>query len=154
MKKILVAYFSASGITGAVAKELSSALGADLYEIAAAEPYTDADLDWKNKKSRSSLEMTDESSRPEIKDSVTDMAKYDTILVGFPIWWGVEPRIVDTFLEAYDLSGKELIPFATSGGSGIGYAEKYLHKVHPKLNWQKGRLLKKGEASDWAKELK
>ena len=126
MSKTLVAYFSASGVTARVAKEMAESMGADLYEIRPAEPYTSADLNWMDKKSRSTVEMNDPASRPAIAEPVQDMAQYDTVFVGFPVWWYVEPRIVDTFLESYDFSGKTLIPFATSGGSGIGKAEKSL----------------------------
>ena len=111
MSKTLVAYFSASGVTARAAKEIADAVGADLYEIAPAQPYTAADLDWTDKKSRSTAEMNDPGCRPEIAGTVEDMDQYDTVFVGFPVWWYVEPRIVDTFLESYDFSGKTLIPF-------------------------------------------
>ena len=120
MSKTLVAYFSASGVTGSVARTLSDALNADLYEITPAVRYTDADLDWRNADSRSSVEMKDKSSRPEIADSPVNIADYENILLGFPIWWYVAPTIVNTFLEKHDFSGKKLILFATSGGSGFG----------------------------------
>ena len=125
-KKTLIAYFSASGVTARVAREMAQAVDADLYEIRPEQPYTSADLDWMDKRSRSTLEMNDPASRPAIAQAVENMAQYDTVLVGFPIWWYVEPRIVDTFLESYDFSGKTVIPFATSGGSGIGKAEESL----------------------------
>lgn len=150
-KKVLIAYFSASGVTARVAKEMAEAIGADLYEIRPKQPYTSADLDWTNKKSRSTVEMNDPSCRPVIVDSVKDIEQYDTILVGFPVWWYVEPRIVDTFLESYDFSGKTLIPFATSGGSGIGKAEKSLQVHCPAASWAKGKLLNGSGASDWVK---
>ena len=133
MGKALIAYFSASGVSARVSREMADATGADLYEICPEQPYTAEDLDWMNKKSRSSLEMNDPSCRPAIARPVQDMEQYDTILIGFPIWWYVEPRIVDTFLESYDLSGKTLIPFATSGGSGIAKAEKSLKEHCPCL---------------------
>ena len=120
MSKKLVAYFSASGITAGVAEKLAEAAGADLYEIKPAVPYTKADLDWMNKQSRSSVEMSDLSSRPEISGKVENMGEYDVIFVGFPIWWYVAPTIINTFLESYDLTGKTIILFATSGGSGFG----------------------------------
>ena len=126
MSNILVAYFSASGVTARAAKEIARAVGADLYEIRPAEPYTDADLNWMDKKSRSTREMNDPACRPAITGAVENMEQYDTVFVGFPIWWAVEPRVVDTFLEGYDFSGKTAIPFATSGGSGISRAEKSL----------------------------
>lgn len=151
--KTLVAYFSASGVTKAVAEELASATGADLYEIIPSAPYTDADLNWMDKKSRSTLEMTDPDSRPEIASARLNMAQYQTILIGFPIWWYVEPRIVDTFLEQYDFTGKTLIPFATSGSSGIEKAEISLQKHCPVANWRAGKLLRRGEVLTWAKSL-
>ncbi len=118
--KTLVAYFSASGVTADVAKKLAQAAEGDLYEIRPREPYTTADLDWTNKRSRSTLEMNDLSSRPGLADRNADIAKYDTVFLGFPIWWGVAPTIVNTFLESYDFSGKRIVLFATSGGSGFG----------------------------------
>lgn len=120
MSKTLVAYFSASGVTAGVAGKLAQAAEGDLYEIRPLEPYTDADLDWTNKRSRSSIEMQDLSSRPALADRNADIAGYDTIFLGFPIWWGVAPAIVNTFLESYDFSGKKIVLFATSGGSGFG----------------------------------
>ena len=119
MSKVLVAYFSASGVTAKIASELAKAENADCYEIKPAQPYTAEDLDYRVKDSRSNVEMADESCRPAIDGCVEDMAQYDTVFVGFPVWWGREPSIVDTFLEAYDFSGKKIIPFCTSGGSGV-----------------------------------
>ena len=150
-KKVLVAYFSASGVTARTAKEMVDAVGADLYEIRPEQPYTSADLNWMDKKSRSTLEMNDSDCRPAIAEPVQDMAQYDTVLIGFPIWWYVEPRIVDTFLESYDFSGKTMIPFATSGGSGIGKAEKSLQAHCPNASWKKGQLLNGSGAAEWAK---
>lgn len=152
-EKTLVAYFSASGVTAAVAKEISDVLGADLYEIKPAAPYTSADLDWMNKKSRSTLEMTDPDSRPEIIDGISNMNEYQTVLIGFPIWWYVEPRIVDTFLESYDFAGKTLIPFATSGGSGIEKAAVSLKEHCPAAVWKAGALLNRRNAASWAEKL-
>lgn len=120
MSKVLVAYFSASGVTAKTAKNLAVAAGADIYEIKPSVPYTQADLDWQNKNSRSSIEMADKSSRPAMADSNLSVADYDTIFLGFPIWWYVAPTIINTFLEKYDFSGKTIILFATSGGSGFG----------------------------------
>lgn len=120
MSKTLVAYFSASGITKKAAEALAQAAGADLYEIRPAVPYTSADLDWMNKQSRSSVEMNDKSGRPAIADTNAEIAQYDTIFLGFPIWWYVAPTIINTFLEAYDFTGKKIVLFATSGGSGFG----------------------------------
>ena len=152
MSRILVAYFSASGVTARAAKEAAEAVGADLYEISPAEPYTEADLNWMDKKSRSTLEMKDPASRPAIGTRAENMEQYDTVFVGFPIWWYVEPRIVDTFLESYDFAGKILIPFATSGGSGISGAEKSLREHCPKANWKQGQLVNSGAAA-WAKSV-
>ena len=138
-KKVLVAVFSASGTTRAVGEEIARTAGADFYEIVPKEIYTSADLNWMNKKSRSSVEMSDPSARPEISGAVADMASYDTVIVGFPIWWGVAPRIIDTFLESYDFSGKKIIPFCTSGGSGVGRSDTALHKdVSSDVKWAKG----------------
>lgn len=120
MSKKLVAYFSASGTTAKLAKTLASAVGADLHEILPKEKYTSADLDWTNKKSRSSIEMSDKAFRPATANKVENMDEYDTVYVGFPIWWYVAPTIINTFLESYDLEGKTIIPFATSGGSDMG----------------------------------
>ena len=124
--KTLVAYFSASGTTKMVANRLAGAIGADLFEIEPKIPYSNQDLDWTNKNSRSSLEMNDRSSRPEVAKKVANMEQYDKIFVGFPIWWYVAPTIVNSFLEQYDLSGKTIVPFATSGGSGMGETNKHL----------------------------
>ena len=118
--KILVAYFSASGVTAGLAKKLSDAIGADLYEIQPETPYTDADLDWRDKNSRSSVEMKNKAFRPAIVGHIAEIESYDTIFLGFPIWWYVAPTIINTFLESYDLSGTTIVPFATSGSSGMG----------------------------------
>ena len=152
MSKTLVAYFSASGVTARTAKEIAEAVGGDLYEIRPAQPYTSVDLNWMDKKSRSTLEMNDPACRPAIAEPVEHMEQYDTVFVGFPIWWYVEPRIVDTFLESYDFSGKTVIPFATSGGSGIGKAEESLRAQCPKAGWKKGQLLNRSGARDWARQ--
>ena len=125
-QKSLVAYFSCGGVTKKTAELLSDVAGADLFEIRPEVPYTKADLDWMDKKSRSTVEMNDPSSRPAIADKVEHMEQYDTVYVGFPIWWYVAPTIINTFLESYDLSGKTIIPFATSGGSGIGKTNERL----------------------------
>ena len=138
-KNILVAVFSASGVTRKVGEEIARIAGADFYEIVPEELYTAADLDWMNKKSRSSVEMNDPSARPEIAGSAINMASYDTVIVGFPIWWGIAPRIIETFLESYDFSGKKIIPFCTSGGSGVGRSDTALHKnVSGNVKWEKG----------------
>ena len=120
MSKALVAYFSASGVTAAVAKKLAAAVGADLFEIQPEQLYTNDDLNWQNSRSRSSVEMNDRSCRPAIAFAVENMAQYDAVFVGFPVWWYREPSIIDTFMEAYDFSGKKVVPFCTSGGSGLG----------------------------------
>lgn len=130
-KKILAAYFSCTGTTARVANEVAKAAGADLFEIKPAQPYTAADLDWTVKGSRSSREMADEHFRPEIADRVGNMAEYGVVFVGFPIWWYVAPRIIETFLESYDFSGKTVVPFFTSGGSGAGKTDAILHKCCP-----------------------
>lgn len=139
MGKILVAYFSATGVTEELAEKLASATGADLHEIKPKTEYTSADLDWTDKDSRSSIEMKDKSFRPEITGSVANMDSYDTIFVVFPIWWYVAPTIVNTFLESYDLQGKTIIPVATSGGSGMGNTNKELAVSC------KGAVLKEGK---------
>lgn len=141
MGKTLVAYFSASGTTASVAKKLADAIGADLFEIAAKPPYTSADLNWRDKTSRSTLEMQDETSRPAFAGAVEDMASYDCVFIGFPVWWYVEPRIIDTFLEAYDFSGKTVIPFATSGGSNLGSAPERMQQLVPGAKVLSGGLL-------------
>ena len=153
MSRKLVAYFSATGTTAKLAETLAEAVGADIFEIVPKVPYTAADLNWQDKKSRSTIEMQDPASRPAIAAVRDNMADYDTIFVGFPVWWYVEPRIVDTFLESYDFSGKTLIPFATSGGSGIGKAEKSLRAHCPGASWEKGQLLNGRGAADWAKHI-
>ncbi|MBQ1337549.1 MAG: NAD(P)H-dependent oxidoreductase [Thermoguttaceae bacterium] len=140
MTKKLVAYFSASGVTAKTAKKLAEAAGADLYEIKPAVPYTSADLNWSNKQSRSSVEMGDRSSRPAIADSDANIAAYDVVYVGFPIWWYVAPTIVNTFLESYDFSGKKIVLFATSGGSGFGKAAQGLQPSAPTATIVEGKV--------------
>jgi len=125
MKK-LVAYFSATGTTEELAERLAKVIGADIFEIKPQKPYTSADLDWTNNKSRSTIEMKDLSSRPAVANKVANIDEYDTIFVGFPIWWYVAPTIINTFLEQYNLSGKTIVPFATSGGSGMGKTNEML----------------------------
>lgn len=155
MRKKLVTYFSASGVTEAAAKALAEAAEADLYEIKPAEPYTDADLNWNNKQSRSSVEMNNPTFRPAIADKNANIAEYDVIFVGFPIWWYIAPTIINTFLESYDFSGKTIVPFATSGGSGFG---ETVAKLQPSVSddtvWKAGKLLNgslpAGELADWA----
>lgn len=139
MSKVLVAYFSASGVTAKLAERLAEAIGADLHEIQPEVPYTDADLDWMNKKSRSSVEMSNPDSRPEIGNKIPDMGQYDTVFVGFPIWWYVAPTIINTFLESYDFTGKKIATFATSGGSGMGKTDSILKKCAPNADWKEGK---------------
>lgn len=141
MSKKLVAYFSASGVTKGVAKNLAEAAGADLYEIRPETPYTRADLDWMNKKSRSSVEMNDPSFRPALADTLADIVGHDVIFVGFPVWWYTAPTIIKTFLEAYDFSGKVIVPFATSGGSGLGKTAEALQETVPSATVREGKLL-------------
>ena len=153
MKKILVAYFSASGVTAKLASRMAEAVGADLFEIAPKQPYTRADLDWTNKKSRSTLEMQDRACRPEIAET-TDISAYDTILVGFPVWWYREPSIIDTFMESYDFTGKTVAAFCTSGGSGIGDSAKNMQKLAPAAKLVAGKRFaanaSAAELADWA----
>ena len=141
MSKKLVAYFSASGITRNVAKMVAEAAGADLYEITPKEAYTKADLNWMDKKSRSSVEMTDKKIRPEITDTDAKISEYDEIFLGFPIWWYVAPTIINTFLEKYDFTGKKIVLFATSGGSGFGNTVKELQPSAPGSQFVEVRLL-------------
>ena len=157
MRKTLVAYFSASGATKRVAKKLAAAAGSDLYEIRPAVPYTRADLNWQDQRSRSSVEMNDPSSRPALADHEANLADYDRIFLGFPIWWYTAPHIVRTFLESYDFSGKTIVLFATSGGSGLGQIAAELASSCPGANIVKGRLFNgnPSEASlkQWAQNL-
>lgn len=141
MSNILVTYFSASGVTKVEAERISKIVNSDLFEIEPKEEYTKEDLDWRNKQSRSSVEMQNKSYRPEIKENNLDISNYDTILIGFPIWWGVAPTVVNTFIESKDFSGKILIPFCTSGGSGMLYCENDLKKTYPEYNWKEGKRL-------------
>ncbi|MDL2207023.1 NAD(P)H-dependent oxidoreductase [Eubacteriales bacterium OttesenSCG-928-N13] len=158
MGKKLVAYFSASGVTAKLAKRLAEAIGADLYEIRPEVPYAKADLDWTDKKSRSTLEMQNLSSRPVIADHGANVAEYDVVFVGFPIWWYVAPTIINTFLESYDFSGKTIIPFATSGSSGM---EDTVKKLQPSVSnavvWKEGKLLNGNPSEDalaqWVESL-
>ncbi len=157
--KTLVAYFSASGQTARLAKTIAHAANADVHEIVPTEHYTSADLDWNNKRSRSSVEMDDPSSRPAIVGRVKNMDAYDTVLVGFPIWWYVAPTIINTFLESYDFSGKTVIPFATSGGSGMGRTLDVLKQCcSPETRWKPGRVLPShasaSEARRWLESLR
>ena len=154
--KVLVAYFSASGVTEGVAKQLAEVTGGDLHNIQPEQPYTDADLDWRDKQSRSSVEMKDKNSRPAITNKLANMQDYDVIYVGFPIWWYTCPTIINTFMESYDFKGKTVIPFATSGGSRIKKARDDLKAAYPDVNWKEGKLLNrssKQELEIWVKGL-
>ena len=157
MSKKLVAYFSASGVTAQVAKKLAEAVGADLFEIAPKVPYTKADLDWMDAKSRSTVEMKDPGSRPELAAVLPNAADYDTVYVGFPIWWYVAPTIVNTFLESIDLSGKTVVPFATSGGSGMGKTNEHLAPSCKGAKLLNGKVFKRSvsreELAAWAESL-
>lgn len=154
MAKKLVAYFSASGTTKKTAELLAEAAGADLYEITPKVAYTKADLNWIDKKSRSSVEMNDKKFRPEIEDKDANIAEYDEIILGFPIWWYVAPTIVNTFLEKFDFSGKKVVLFATSGGSGFGNTVKELQPSAPNTEIVEGKILNsKSEIEKFAKSL-
>ncbi len=157
MSKTLVAYFSASGVTARLAQTIAKAADADLYEITPKEPYTSADLNWNNSNSRSSIEMNDKASRPEIAGKVDDMGQYDTVFVGFPIWWYEAPRIIHTFLESYDFKGKTVVPFATSGGSGMGKTSGILQKVCPAAKVVAGKRMSvttsEAQIKSWMGEL-
>ena len=154
MGKALVAYFSAGGTTKKVAQRLAGSIGADLHEIAPKIPYTRADLDWQDRRSRSSVEMNDRSARPEIASRVPDMPQYDVVFVGFPVWWYREPSIIDTFMELYDFTGKTVIPFATSGGSPLGDSAKNMQARAKGAKVEAGRRFGAGaserELADWA----
>ncbi len=147
MAKALVAYFSATGTTERVAQKVAEAAGADLFEIEPEQAYTSADLNWQNKSSRSSVEMGDESVRPGIASHVDDLAAYDVVFVGFPVWWYMEPRIIDTFLESYDFAGKTIVPFATSGGSGLGKAPQRMQRLAKGAHVLDGRRLSAGASA-------
>ena len=157
MPKKLVAYFSASGTTARVAKELAEAAKAELYEIKPETKYTSNDLDWRDKSSRSTVEMADKKSRPKLADKNAKIADYDVIFIGFPIWWYVAPHIINTFLESYDFSGKKVVLFATSGGSGFGNTVKELQPSAPKAQIIEGKLLNgridKASLAKWAEQF-
>ena len=157
MSKKLVAYFSASGVTGSVAKKLAEAVNADLYEIKPKVAYTSADLNWNNSASRSSVEMKDKSSRPELADKNAKLDGVDVVFLGFPIWWYVAPTIINTFLESYDFSGKTIILFATSGGSGFGNAVAGLQPSAPGAKIREGKLFNRRvsveELKKWAENV-
>ena len=159
MSKILTAYFSASGNTKRLAETIAKTAGSDIFEIVPEKKYTDDDLNWMNKQSRSSTEMKDRSYRPKIAFSAENIEKYDIILVGFPIWWYEAPRIIQSFLESYDFSGKTLIPFATSGGSGMGKTTEILKKsCGADVKWHEGKRFASdagsGEIKAWLEDMK
>ena len=150
--KTLVAYFSATGVTESVAKDLAEAAGATLYEIKPEVKYTAADLDWRDKMSRSSIEMNDKNSRPAIVKDLEDAESYDVIYIGFPVWWYTAPTIINTFIETYGFEGKTVIFFATSGGSNVSGADRQFQAQYPAINWKTGRLLNgasKKNLQDW-----
>ena len=156
-KKVLVAYFSCSGVTAKVAKTLAEMANADIFEIKPEVPYTKADLNWNDRNSRSSIEMNDQSIRPAIAEKLSNMADYDVVFVGFPIWWYIAPTIINTFLESYNFAGKTIVPFATSGGSGIGKTDDVLHSICPdSVIWKPGKLLNrasKDEIKSWTDSI-
>ena len=147
MSRTLVAYFSASGETSRLAKTVAEVTGSDLFEIKPEVAYTSADLNWNDKHSRSTVEMNDAGSRPAIAGEVANMARYDTVFVGFPIWWYQAPRIIESFLESYDFSGKTVIPFATSGGSGMGRTAEILRNCCPGAEVDTGKRLSSRESA-------
>lgn len=154
MAKVLVAFFSASGVTAKVAERLATSVGADLFEIIPEVPYTKEDLNWMSRKSRSSVEMKDRSSRPAIASKVENISQYDVVFVGFPVWWYREPSIIDTFIEAYDFAGKKVIPFATSGTSGLGDSYKNIQALAPGATVIDGKRfpakIKEDKLKEWA----
>ncbi len=155
MKKAIVAYFSAGGVTAAVGKRLAKVADAAVFEICPQKPYTNADLDWSNKKSRSSVEMQDRACRPALAEKVPDLTSYEVVFIGFPIWWYREPSIIDTFMESADFSGKMIVPFATSGGSGLGDAPKNIQALAPNAVVRSGQRfdasVSEATLSDWVK---
>lgn len=150
--KVLVAYFSATGTTKGVAEHIANGLNADIYEIVPEDPYTDADLNYNDNNSRTTIEMNDPNARPAISGSVENMEQYDIIFVGYPIWWGEAPRIVSTFMESYDFSGKTIVPFCTSGGSDIGSSASNLERLTSGATWLDGRRLNGSDSQDTVME--
>ena len=143
--KILVAYFSATGVTAQAAQKVADATGGDVYAIIPAKPHTDADLDWNDNRSRSSVEMNDQKARPALGGKRLDVSEYDVVFIGYPIWWDQAPRIINTFIESHDLKDKTVIPFATSGGSTISGSAATLKRSYPTLEWKEGRLLNRAD---------
>lgn len=154
--KVLVAYFSVTGTTKVAAQRLASVTGGELYEIQPEQPYTDANLDWNDRQSRSSVEMNNPQSRPAIKGRKENMADYDVVFIGYPIWWNLAPTIVNTFIESHNLKGKTVIPFATSGGSSIGNSVSALKNAYPEIRWRNGKLLNRASENsirEWVDEV-
>ena len=151
-KKVLVAYFSATGTTKGVAEHIANGLSCDIYEIVPEDPYTDADLNYNDNNSRTTIEMSDSSVRPAISGSVENMDQYDVVFLGYPIWWGEAPRIISTFVESYDFSGKTIVPFCTSGGSGIGSSASNLEKLTEGATWIDGQRLNGSDSQDTVME--
>ena len=143
--KVLVAYFSATGVTARAAQKVAEATGGEVYAITPAKPYTDADLDWRDKQSRSSVEMNDPKARPALGGERLDVSEYDVVFIGYPIWWNQAPRLINTFIESHNLKGKTVIPFATSGGSTIAGSAATLKRSYPALEWKEGRLLNRAD---------
>ena len=150
--KVLVAYFSATGTTKGVAEHIANGLNADIYEIVPEDPYTDADLNYNDNNSRTTIEMNDPNARPVISGSVENMEQYDTVFIGYPIWWGEAPRIVSTFVESYDFSGKTIVPFCTSGGSDMGSSAASLEQLTNGATWLEGRRLNGSDSQDTVME--
>lgn len=150
--KVLVAYFSATNTTQGIAEHIANGLNADIYEIVPKEPYTDADLDYNDNNSRTTIEMNDPDARPAITGSVEDMEQYDIVFIGYPIWWGEAPRIVSTFVESYDFSGKTIVPFCTSGGSGVGSSATNLEQLTDGADWLPGKRLNGSDSQDTVME--
>ena len=150
--KALVAYFSATGTTKGVAEHIANGLNADIYEIVPEEPYTDADLDYNDNNSRTTIEMNDPDARPAISGSVENMEQYDIVFIGYPIWWGEAPRIVSTFVESYDFSGKTIVPFCTSGGNDIGSSATSLEQLTNGATWLDGRRINGSDSQDTVME--
>lgn len=156
-KRVLVAYFSATGTTAAAARQLADVAGATLYAVTPAKHYTAADLDWNDKSSRSSVEMANAKSRPALGGRKIDVSAYDVVFIGYPIWWNLAPRVINTFIESHNLAGKTVVPFATSGGSSIDNSAKELKKTYGKLVWKEGRLMNGMSRTDikkWVEALK
>ena len=143
--KVLVAYFSATGVTAQAAQKVAEATGGEVYAITPAKPYTDADLDWRDKQSRSSVEMNDPKARPALGGESLDVSEYDVVFIGYPIWWNQAPRLINTFIESHNLKGKTVIPFATSGGSTIAGSAATLKRSYPALEWKEGCLLNRAD---------